>query len=173
MCCSAPSCSDRKILERVLRRSVFSRFFCLRRGTSCLASGRPLRGMMDRASAVSLSKFRIITRGYRVGSAGCSLNILPLISKLRLPLLWRHFVHFFCGSLCDLVPAFLCVVRATVFWHALTVICVLYHPSRMVSSVLFEQRCSAVWYSVLQLQTTEATHYLFCRFCQRFLLSCL
>ena len=36
---------------------------------------------------LSLSKFRMLTCGYRVGSSGCGLNNVPLILELRLSLL--------------------------------------------------------------------------------------
>ena len=42
---------------------------------------RPLFGVILHASAVSWSKFRILTRGYRVGSSNCGLNNVPLISE--------------------------------------------------------------------------------------------
>ena len=46
------------------------------------------------ASAVSLSKFKMLTRRYRVGCSSCGLNNVPLISELRLRLLVGHFVDF-------------------------------------------------------------------------------
>ena len=61
--------------------------------TSCVANGHPLLGMIIHASAVSLSKFRVLTRKCRVGSAGYGLNNVPLIFELRLSLR-RHSGEF-------------------------------------------------------------------------------
>ena len=70
---------------------------------------------------------RMFTRGYRVGSAGCGLSNVRMTSALRLPLLRRHVVGFLWCT-CNAIPAFHFFVRATVFLHALTVICV-FDPS--------------------------------------------
>ena len=76
----------------------------MRRGTSCLASGRPLHRLVIHSSAVSLSKFRMLTRWYRIGSSSCSLNNFPLVPNLRLSFR-RHFVDF-PRSTCAFVPTF-------------------------------------------------------------------
>ena len=74
--------SDRKILYRVLRSKTFlSRALCLRRRSSGLASGHPLRRLVIHSSAASLSKFRVLTRWYRVGSSSCGLHNIPLDSQ--------------------------------------------------------------------------------------------
>ena len=74
--------SDHKIRNRVLMNKKPSRFPCLRKRTSCLDSGRPLRRLIIHASAVSLSKFRILPRWYRVGSSSCGLNNRQLCSQI-------------------------------------------------------------------------------------------
>ena len=116
--------SDRKILDRVLRsKNVLSWPLCLRRGTSCLASGRPLRRLIIYSSAVSLSKFRMWTRWCRHGPSCCSLHYIPLVSKCRMLLLWPHVVGF-PRSTCDFVQTYNGFVRAAVFLHVLTMVCV-------------------------------------------------
>ena len=67
---------------------------CWRGGITCLASGHHLRRLIIHASAVSMSKFRMLTRWNRVRSSGCGLHIMPPISKLRLPLVRGHLVNF-------------------------------------------------------------------------------
>ena len=57
-----------------------------------MARGRPLHRLIIHSSAVSLSKFRMLTRRCRVGSSSCSLNNFPLVPKLRPPSLLRFFV---------------------------------------------------------------------------------
>ena len=51
-----------------------SRSLCLRTRTSCLAAGHPLPRLTIQSSAVSLTKFRMLTRWYRTGSSRCSLK---------------------------------------------------------------------------------------------------
>ena len=77
---------------------------------------------------------RMFTRGYRVRSAGCGLSNVRMTSALRLPLLRRHVVGFLWCT-CNAIPAFHFFVRATVFLHALTVICV-FDPSLCTSCEL-------------------------------------
>ena len=77
-----------------------SRLLCSWTGTSCLASGCSLRGVK------TLSKFRMLTRKYRVGPSGCGLNNVPLFSELRLTLLRRYFCGFFCRHTCNFDPNF-------------------------------------------------------------------
>ena len=67
---------------------------CWRGGITCLASGHHLRRLILHASAVSMSKFRMLTRWNRVRSSGCGLHNMPPISKLRLPLVRGHLVNF-------------------------------------------------------------------------------
>ena len=59
-----------------------------------MASGHHLRRPIMHASAVSWSKFRMLTRWNRVRSSGCGLHNMPPISKLRLPLVRGHLVNF-------------------------------------------------------------------------------
>ena len=100
-----------------------SRSLSLHGGTSCFANGRPLHRLIAHSSAVSSSNFRMFTRRYRVGFSGCGLNKMPLVPKLRLPLLRRHFVGF-PRSTCDFVPTSHGLARAAVLLHALTMVCV-------------------------------------------------
>ena len=114
VCCSTPPAQSARFLIalRGLETSL-SRLLCLGTGTSCFASGHPLGAVIFHASAVILSKFRMLTRGYRVGSSSCGLNSAPLITELRLPLLWRHFVDL-PRSACDVVPPVPAVICAVV-----------------------------------------------------------
>ena len=50
---------------------------CWRGGITCLASGHHLRRPIIHASAVSWSKFRMLTRWNRVRSSGCGLHNMP------------------------------------------------------------------------------------------------
>ena len=99
-----------------------------------------LRGVIFYASAVSLFEFRTLTLWYRVGSSSCGLNNIPLVPKLRLPLLRRHFVVFLRYTCCY-VPTYHGVVRAEAFLHACTIVCVFVtvclHNLRNYSLVLF------------------------------------
>ena len=56
--------------------------------------GIALHRWIIQSSTKSLSKFRTLTRGNRVGYSDSSLNIMSSISALRLPLLHRHIVNF-------------------------------------------------------------------------------
>ena len=117
---------------RTLKKTVLQpRILCLRR-PSFLANGRQVRNVMILTKAVSLSNFRLLTRGYRVGSYNCGLYTVPLISELRLPLLRRHFVGFLL-SIRDLPMHFAILSQ-------LTVICVFY-PSMTLRSLIM----SASW----------------------------
>ena len=60
----------------------------------------------------------MLTRWYRVGCSSCSLNIIPLVLKLRLPLVRHHFVGF-PKSTCDVVPTDHGFARAAVFLDSL------------------------------------------------------
>ena len=62
--------SERKILDRVLK----TKKFCNR--------GRPRRGVIIRAGVVNLCKFRMLTRGYCVGSSSCGLE--PCVTDFRI-----------------------------------------------------------------------------------------
>ena len=57
---------------------------------------RSVRKIIDRVQRTK--KFRMLTRGYRVGSCGCGVNDVSLSSELRLPLLRRHVVDFLLGD---------------------------------------------------------------------------
>ena len=81
----------------------------------------PIDNAFERGELIH--KFRMLKRWYRVGSSGCSLNNIPLVPKLRLPLLRRHFVRF-SRSTFDAVPTYHGFVPAAVFLHALTTVCV-------------------------------------------------
>ena len=59
-----------------------------------LRTGIPLHRWIIHSSTKSLSKFRTLTRGSRVGCSDCSLNIMSSISELRLSFLSRHIVNF-------------------------------------------------------------------------------
>ena len=70
-----------------------------------LRRGFPLHRWIIHSSTKSLSKFRTLTRGNRVGCSDCSLNIMPSICELRLSFLSRHIVnfsdiHFRCWNSC-------------------------------------------------------------------------
>ena len=71
-----------------------------------MASGHPLHGVAFLATAT-----------------GCGLNKVPLIAESRLPVLRRRVADFLM-SICDIVPTVNGFVRAAVFSHALTVVCV-------------------------------------------------
>ena len=58
---------------------------------------------------------------------------VPLIFELRLQLLRRHLLGFL-GSTCDLVPAFHRFLRAAVFLHAPTEICVFSNRSAQLEA---------------------------------------
>ena len=60
----------------------------------------------------------MLSRGYRVGSSGCGLYKVPLVSESRLRLLRRHCVDVR-KTICDVVPTFHGFVRASDFSHAL------------------------------------------------------
>ena len=91
-------------------------------------------------NTVSLSKFRMLTRWYRVGSFSFGLNNIPLVLDLRLPLLRRHFVNFQRFA-CDLVPTFHGLVRAADFLHALAIICILFPSIRTTRAKFFICAC--------------------------------
>ena len=93
------------------------------RSHSCLASGRPLHQLMIHSGAMTLCKFRMLTRWYRGGSSSCSLNNIPLVPKLRLPSLRRQFVGF-PRCTCDVVTTFHCFVRSAILLRALSIVCV-------------------------------------------------
>ena len=78
--------------EDIKKNILQSRLRCFWRGASCLDDGCMLLGVTIHASDASLSKCRMFTREYRVGSSACGLNSAPLISDLRQPSLLRHFV---------------------------------------------------------------------------------
>ena len=157
MCCSTPLRSDRKFLDRVLRRKNLSWSLCLRRRISCLASGRPLHSLIVHSSAMNLSKFRMLTRWHRVGSFSCSLNNIPLVTQLRLPLLWRH-VEGFARSTCGLCPTYGGFVRAVVFLHALTtfenVLC--FQEMMLLDMVFFFNLQVSCWTSCTELPLKTA-----------------
>ena len=94
--------TGRKILDRVLSRKIFrSHCGCVEGLPAWLALTRC--PWVIQSSAVSLSKFRMLTRWYRLGSCSHSLNNKPMVLKLRLPLLRRHRVGF-PRLFCDGVP---------------------------------------------------------------------
>ena len=113
--------ADRKIIDRVQKSFQESRFCECEEELP--ASGRPLREVIFHASAVSLSKSRMLTRGYRVGSSSCGLNDVPQISELRVPLLRRLVVDFL-WSTCDSVPTCQWFRTCGCVLHAHTVLCV-------------------------------------------------
>ena len=104
------------------RVKKLSRSLC--RKISCLAGGHPLHRLIIHSSVVSLSRFRMWTHWYRVGSSNCRLNNIPLVPKLRLPLQRRKVVRF-PRFICDFAPTYHGWVGAAVFLHALTIVCVL------------------------------------------------
>ena len=86
-------------------------------GTSCLASGH------ERGELVQVQDVGAFV--YRIGSSSCSLNNIPMVPKVRLPLLRRHF--------CDVVQGF---VRAAMFLNTLVIVCIVFpiyvhHPSKL------------------------------------------
>ena len=81
-----------------------------------------------------MSKFRMLTRWYRVESSSCRLNHIPLVPKLRLPLLRRHFVGF-PRFTCDCVPIFHGFVRAACTYDSLRLFPIYLHNLRDCSSV--------------------------------------
>ena len=106
-----------------------------------MTTSRALRGVIIHASAVGLSKFRMLTRGYCVASSSCGLNNVTLTSEMHFPLLRRHVVSFFLWSTCELIPAFHCVVRAAIFMHGiygiLRIFQIFLHDLRIAISLLF------------------------------------
>ena len=83
---------------------------CCRGGISCLASGHHLRRLIIHASAVSWSKFRMLTRWNRVGSSGCGLHNMPAFgagSSCEFPSFVFDVLFMFQAS-CDYVPAKSC-----------------------------------------------------------------
>ena len=78
---------------------------------------------MIHSGAMTLCKFRMLTRWYRGGSSSCSLNNIPLVPKLRLPSLRRQFVGF-PRCTCDVVTTFHCFVRSAILLRALSIVCV-------------------------------------------------
>ena len=143
--------SDRKIIDRVLSKKT-SRL--PKRGISCLASGHPLHRLKFHLSAVCLSKFGMLTRGCRVGSSSCSLDKMPPVpmiapasaaasfcgfSEVR----WRLFVPTYHGS-----------VRAPVFLHALTIVCVVI-PSICTTFEICVQCFSEMMHRVLVCFTAD------------------
>ena len=129
--------AGRKILDGVMIRKNHLWSLCSREGTSCLAGGRPLHRLIIHLSAVSLAKFRMLTRRCRVGSSSCSLNDIPRVPKVRLSLLRRHFVGF-PTSICDVVSTFHGFARAAVFLRALTIVCVCTPPICTTFTILLE-----------------------------------
>ena len=140
--------SARKILDRVLRSAKkFSRSLCRR--ISCLASGHPLRRLLIQSSAVSLSKFKMLTIWYRVGSTSCILNNSPMVPKLRLPLLQASCCGGFRGQ-----PATLSQLIMVSYVRLFS--CMdsrlspsLLHPSAQPSKFVFSafrKWCFASWY---------------------------
>ena len=119
MCCSTPPRSDRKFLDRVLRRKNLPWSLCLRRRISCLASGRPLHSLIVHSSAMNLSKFKMLTRWHRVGSFSCSLKNIHWFTNCACLCCGGH-VEGFARSTCGLCPTYGGFVRAVVFLHALT-----------------------------------------------------
>ena len=49
-----------------------------------MASGHPLPRFMIHSSAVNMSKFRMLTRWYRIDSSSCSMDNIPLVPKVHL-----------------------------------------------------------------------------------------
>ena len=158
------------------------------RSHSCLASGRPLHQLMIHSGAVTLCKFRMLTRWYRGGSSSCSLNNIPLVPKLRLPSLRRQFVGF-PRCTCDVVSTFHCFVRvgyliACTFDSLcfLSPVCTTFeilikcHPEMMlhglmVSACLTEVPCQTSCPDP-PLQTDSTNHHVRCCLSQRFLCCC-
>ena len=104
----------------------------------------PLHRLKIHSRAVSMSKFRMLTRGFPVASSGYSLNNIPPVPKLRLPLLRRHFVGF-SRSTFDFVSNLHCFERAAVFLHALMVMwCFIYLPAQPAN-------CFFLWFSLVML----------------------
>ena len=88
-----------------------------------MAGGHPLHRLILHSSAVSMSKFRMLTRWCRVGSSSCSSNTIPLVPKVRLPLLRLHFVVFR-GPLATVSQLFIFSYVRLKFLHALEIVCV-------------------------------------------------
>ena len=65
----------------------------------------------------------MLTRWYRTGSSRRSLNNIPRVPKARRPLLRREFMVFLRSS-CNFTPTVHGFVRAVIFLHALTIVCV-------------------------------------------------
>ena len=107
----------------------FSSSLRLRRGTSCLASGRPLHRLMDnsfdRGEFCPSSGWS--TSRYRAGSSKLwFVTTFPPVPKTRLPLLRRHCVGFYRGSRAMLSPTFHGFIRKGIFLQALTMVCILF-----------------------------------------------
>ena len=127
--------SDRKIFDRVLRTKKTFAVTVLVKKNVLHSHGSPVA--WSHAIAVSLSKFRMLTRWSRVGSFSCGLNNIPLVPKLRLPLQRRRYVGFM-KSTCDVVPPFHGFVRAGFSCMHLVVVCVLFRLHKLgISSYVF------------------------------------
>ena len=79
-----------------------------------MANGRLLRGVIIHAT-VSLSKFRMLTRGYRAGSSVCGSEHIPLVPKLRLPLLRRAGVFLYARTVICVFDPSVCTTCETCF----------------------------------------------------------
>ena len=113
-----------------------------------MARGHPLRGVVFHSSAMILSKFTMLSRWYRVGSSGCSLNKITLAPRFRLPLLRRNVVGFL-GSTCDVVPTSYGFVRVAVFGESLRLYAIDLHNLRHFSLALFGNDVS--WLGIVYL----------------------
>ena len=125
--------------DRVLRTSNTSFLGIVFGKRSFLLVWRSPRGVIFHASAVSLSNFRMLTRGYRVGSSGCGLHKVPLISKIAL----AFAAASCCGisevhlQLCSNFPWFR---TCGCFLACTTMVCVFFHlsaePSKLFLSAV-------------------------------------
>ena len=146
---------------------------------SYLASGHTLPRLKIRWSAVSLSKFMTLTRCCRIGSSSCGFNNIPLVPKVRLPLLRLHRVGL-PMSLWDFVPTVHGFVRAVISLHVLSKVSVFFPfictafeffllclPDMMLCGILTGESC---WTSCpgSPMQTAHANHDV--RFCMSQLL---
>ena len=99
-------------------------------------------------------------RSDRPGSCSSSLNNIPLVPKLRLPLPWRHFVRL-PRSTCDFVLTIVCIFTPSVCTTFEIISCFSEMTLRVLVFFIFltEVSCQTSCLD-LQLQTAWANHHL-------------
>ena len=152
-----------------------------------MGTGHPLHRLIVHSSEVNLSKFKMLTRWYRIGSSRSSKNKKPLVPEVRWPLLWRDCVGF-PRFTCDFVPTVHSFVRAATLLQALKIVCVVFQSIcttfEIVSCFLEMMLCGLMILACSTeatcqtscpeppLQTANANHHLRRCFFQRFSSCC-